>query len=138
MRLLTSSFDQYLVKSRTSDQTTTPKTTNSEYFSEKFWYQNRVKMLIKTFICLQINNHFHEEGRIPSFRIGCWIWWTRQKNKKVNAVWSLSKEDNESKHFIIATTIEQFCNWSIKLRDYILNKEQKKVNAVWSLSKGDN
>ena len=39
LRLLTSSFDQYLVKSRTccsSDQTANPETSNLEYFSENF------------------------------------------------------------------------------------------------------
>ena len=57
------------------------------------------KMLIKKICCLKINTH-NEKGTIPSFRIGCLIWWTRQKIKKEKSQRSLIpfKGDNEYKH----------------------------------------
>ena len=61
---------------------------------------------------MKINTHFDEKGTIPSFKIGCLIWLTKQKIKKQKSQSSLItfKGDNETKHFIIATIIEQSGN----------------------------
>ena len=52
---------------------------------------------------------------------------TKDKEQKSQRSSITFKGDNEAKHFIIATTIEQFGNWSIKLRDYILTYVLKRL-----------